>query len=279
MDRAAATHLLIDAFGASDVGRERSANEDGFVVAALEKRLEVRATSIEDDAILTPLLHSTAHLLMVADGVAKSKGGRLASGTAVTSLVSHLSETVGCYYSFAVDEETAFLDQLERAVRQADARVREKGGATTMTLVLLLWPRAYIVHAGDSRGYYLRRGRLRQFTRDQSMADLLVDQGVLTEEQARKAGYDRVLGSALGSELTLAVGLLDLEPGDVLLLCTDGLTRHVTDAAIAGLLEEGGDARETCGKLIAAALAGGGADNVTVIVARASQAQGPASPG
>ena len=277
MDRTAVTHPLIDTFGASDVGRERSANEDGFVVAALEKRLEVRATSIEEDGILTPLLHSTAHLLMVADGVAKSRGGRLASGTAVTSLVSHLSETVGCYYSFAVDEETAFLDQLERAVRQADARVREKGGATTMTLVLLLWPRAYIVHAGDSRGYYLRSGRLRQFTRDQSMADLLVDQGVLTEEQARKAGYDRVLGSALGSDLTLSVGLLDLEPGDVLLLCTDGLTRHVSDSAIAGLLQEGGGARETCGELIAAALAAGGADNVTVIVARTGPAQAAAA--
>jgi protein phosphatase len=277
MDRTAVTHPLIDAFGASDVGRERSANEDGFVVAALEKRLDVRATSIEDDGVFAPLLESTAHLLMVADGVAKSKGGRVASGTAVASLVSHLSETVGCYYSFAVDEETAFLDQLERAVLQADARVREKGGATTMTLVLLLWPRAYIVHAGDSRGYYLRRGRLRQFTRDQSMADLLVDQGVLSEEQARKAGYHRVLGSALGSELTLSVGLLDLEPGDVLLLCTDGLTRHVPDSAIAGLLGQGGEARETCGELIATALAAGGADNVTVIVARTGPAQDAAS--
>ncbi len=266
MDRPAVT---IDAFGASDVGRERSANEDGFVVAALEKNLEVRATSLEDTGTLAPLLHSTAHLLMVADGVAKSRGGKQASGTAVESLVGHLSATVGCYYGFAVDEEEAFLEQLERAARQADAKVREKGGATTMTLALLLWPRAYIVHAGDSRGYYLRRGRLRQFTRDQSMADLLVDQGVLSEEQARRAGYHKVLGSALGSDLTLSIGLLDLEPGDALLLCTDGLTRHVPDDGIARLLESGGDARQTCGELIAAALAAGGADNVTVIVARA----------
>ena len=255
--------VKIDAYGASDVGRERRANEDGFVVAALEKRLEVRATSLEDTAKLAPLLHATAHLLMVADGVAKSRGGRQASGTAVESLVGHLSATVGCYYGFAVDEEEAFLEQLERAARQADAKVREKGGATTMTLVLLLWPRAYIVHAGDSRGYYLRRGRLRQFTRDQSMADLLVDQGVLSEEQARRAGYHKVLGSALGSELTLSIGLLDLEPGDALLLCTDGLTRHVPDAELARHLERGGDAQRTCQELIAAALAAGGADNVT----------------
>ena len=268
-------HPPIDAFGASDVGRVRPVNEDGFIVAALEKRLEVRATSLEDAAILAPLRRSTAHLLMVADGVARSRAGRVASGTAVESLATHLSETVGFYYSFAVEEEEAFLEQLERAARQADARVREKGGSTTMTLVLLLWPRAYIVHAGDSRGYYLRRGRLRQFTRDQSMADLLVDQGVLSEEQARKAGYHKVLGSALGSELVLSIGLLDLEPGDTLLLCTDGLTRHVPDPDIARLLGEGGDARSACGELIAAALAAGGQDNVTVIVARA----GPAAPG
>jgi PPM family protein phosphatase len=124
------------------------------------------------------------------------------------------------------------------------------------------------VHVGDSRGYFLRRGRLRQFTRDQTMGDLYVDIGRGSEEQAAKAGLYNILSSAVGSDMAPAVGVVDLEPDDVLLLCTDGLTNHVPDARIAELLRAAPDAESACQVLVDDALEQGGHDNITVIVAR-----------
>jgi protein phosphatase len=173
-----------------------------------------------------------------------------------------------------VDRENEFLEQLEAGVREAHRRiVAEHGGregpATTLTMATLVWPRAYIVHAGDSRAFYLRKGLLRQLTRDQTTGEYMVDAGAWTEEQARAAPMAGALISALGAdELTPVVGLVDLRPGDVLLLCTDGLTRHLTDQRIAAILEGASDAQSACRELVDAALAEGGSDNVTVVVAR-----------
>ncbi len=144
-----------------------------------------------------------------------------------------------------------------------------QGPATTLTLAMLLWPRAYIVHVGDSRAFYLRKGRLRQLTRDQTTGEYMMSSGAWTEEQARKAPIGGALVSALGGgEMTPAVGLVDLQPGDTLLLCTDGLTRHVSDERITELLGRPTDAGTACRELVDEALAGGGHDNITVVAAR-----------
>ena len=135
-------------------------------------------------------------------------------------------------------------------------------------MVTLVWPRGYVIHVGDSRGYHLRGGRLRQFTQDQTMGDLLVEEGVMTEEQARESGMHNVLSSALGAEYIPSIGLIDFRFNDVLLLCTDGLTKHVTDDEIASMLERCETAESTCRELINAALEAGGTDNVTVVVCK-----------
>jgi protein phosphatase len=159
-------------------------------------------------------------------------------------------------------------------VHQAHQRIvgvhgGQEGPATTLTMAALVWPRAYLIHVGDSRAFYLRKGLLRQLTRDQTTGEYMVDVGAWTEEQARKAPIGGTLVSALGAnELTPSVGLVDLQPGDVLLLCTDGLTRHLSDEQIAGILGRAPDSAAACRELVDAALAGGGSDNVTVIVAR-----------
>ena len=124
------------------------------------------------------------------------------------------------------------------------------------------------MHVGDSRGYLLRRGRLRQFTKDQTMGDLFVDIGRLSKEQAEKLGLFNTLSSAVGTDMAPTVGVLDLEADDALLLCTDGLTNHVPDERIAERLAGAQGAEESCRALVDDALAGGGRDNVTVIVAR-----------
>jgi serine/threonine protein phosphatase PrpC len=264
----------IDVFGMTHPGKVRMANEDQFFIATLHKSMRVKHTSLDNLAALARQHGSSAYLLVVADGVGGITGGRLASGTAVETLAEHIGQTIGCFYNFDVDKEHEFLEQLERAVERSHERIREelgrdgRGPATTLTMIALLWPRAYIVHVGDSRAYYLRGGRLRQLTRDQTAYEELVDQGVMTEEQARRAGLKSVLTSALGAQIKPSIGLIDLQAGDVLLLCTDGLTKHVPDDDIGTILAAEGSAELACRRLVALTLDRGAGDNVTVVVGR-----------
>ena len=276
----AAIPVRIDARGQTDVGLRRKANEDQFVIMTLLKSSEVQQTSVPDPGVFDALRGPQGWLFVVADGVGGQPGGAEASRSAVTSLVKYLGEAAGCFNNIATDREHELLEHLEAAVHDAHRRITEElggaargkgaapGPATTLTMALLVWPRAYIVHVGDSRAFYLRNGRLRQLTRDQTAGEFMVNSGAWTVEQAQKASFSGTLASALGAgEMTPAVGLVDLQPGDTLLLCTDGLTRHVSDERIAELLGGAGDAESACRELVEAALAGGGHDNVTVVTA------------
>ena len=266
--------VRVDAFGQTDIGRVRKINEDHFVIDALRKAVELRQCSITDQQVFNRYAGPEALLLVVADGVGGQPGGAFASETAIAVLLEYLGEAAGCYHNLDVQREHEFLEQLENGVRRAHERILvEEGGkggpATTLTLAMLVWPRAYLVHVGDSRAFYLRRGRLRQLTRDQNMAEFMVESGVWTEEQARRARTGELLVSAVGAaEMMPALGLVDLQPDDVLLLCTDGLCKHVPDDQIAEILGRTETAEAGCRELVAAALAGGGTDNVTAVVAR-----------
>ena len=263
----------VDIAGLSHPGKVRPANEDHFAIMTMRKSVELMATNLQDTTVLDRVRRPEAHILVVADGVGGGTGGQLASGVAVRSVVEYLAEAIGCAQDFDVDHEQTFLEHLSRAVERGHERLKEMfqvqgGPATTLTMVTLVWPRAYVVHVGDSRGYYLRDGRLRQFTRDQTMGDYLVDIGAVTEQHAEKAGLYNVLSSAVGGDLVPSVGVVDLAEGDALLLCTDGLTKHVPDEQIVAMLSHG-RAKSVAQSLIDAALAGGGTDNVTVVVAKA----------
>ena len=263
----------IDSAGVSHNGKARPANEDHFAIMTLQRNVQLRATNLQDTAVLDKLRRPEITIMIVADGVGGAVGGKIASGVAVRSVVEYIGEAVGCVQDLDVDREQTFLDHLSRAVERGHDRLKEMfktqgGPATTLTMVTLIWPRAYVVHVGDSRGYFLRNGKLKQFTRDQTMGDYLVDIGAVTEQHAQKAGLYNVLSSAVGGDLVPSVGLVDLEAGDTLLLCTDGLTKHVPDERIVELLGSG-NAELAAQALIDAALEGGGSDNVTVIVAKA----------
>src|SRR5688500_10505033 len=262
----------VDIAGLSHPGKVRPANEDHFAVMTMRKSVDLEATNLQDRTLLDRVRRPTAHILVVADGVGGASGGQIASGVAVRAVIEYLAEAIGCAQDFDVDREQSFLEHLSHGVERGHERLREMfqvqgGPATTLTMVTLLWPRAYVVHVGDSRGYYLRHGRLRQFTRDQTMGDYLVDIGAVTEQHAEKAGLYNVLSSAVGADLVPSVGVVDLADGDALLLCTDGLTKHVPDDQIALILSSG-PAQAVATALVDAALEGGGTDNVTVVVAK-----------
>jgi PPM family protein phosphatase len=274
MTAAAVPAVRVDAFGLTDPGKVRPANEDHFAIAMLRKAVELRQCSITASQVTERYSSPEAMVFVVADGVGGQPGGAFASETAITTLVEYLSQAAGCYHNLDVTREHEFLAQLENSVQSAHQRLggaegKSHGPATTLTMATLVWPRAYIVHVGDSRAFYLRRGRLRQLTRDQSMGEFMVESGAWTEEQARRARTSGVLVSALGAaEMTPAVGLVDLAPGDTLLLCTDGLTKHVSDETIADVLGKAESAEAACRALVDAAMADGGTDNVTAVVAR-----------
>jgi serine/threonine protein phosphatase PrpC len=272
----------VDAFGLTDRGLVRDGNEDHFLIAQISKSIEVRQTSLPPDAIAHELAGAAGYLLAVADGVGGGPEGDVASERALSAMLSYVGKAATCFQSLDTSAEHALLEKFEAVVHDVHADLmHEYGGitsklpATTLTLVLLVWPRAYHVQVGDSRAYVRRGGRLQRLTRDQTLGEFMVSVGAWTDEKARMASTAETLSSAIGgSELEPVVGLIDLAPGDSLLLCTDGLTKHVSDEEIAGALAQAESAEATSRTLVRDALAGGGTDNVTVIVVRTTPAAG-----
>ena len=267
----------VESYGYSHVGKVRENNEDHFVIASIQRSVQLRQTNLDDVGMFERLCGPMAYLYAVADGVGGQAGGRLASGMAVQTIVEYLSETVGSYHRVPAGQEHAFLEPLGVAVQRAHDTLLgtfEKEGhggpATTLTIALLVWPRTFLVHVGDSRAYLRRGGRLQRLTRDQTLGSYLVEQRAMSEQQVERAGYHNVLTSAIGaSEMAPVVGSVDLEPGDALLLCTDGLTNDVPEEEIDRLLAGSEDPEKTCRALIERAIEGGGRDNITAIVAHA----------
>jgi protein phosphatase len=141
--------------------------------------------------------------------------------------------------------------------------------ATTLTLFLSMWPWYYVLQVGDSRYYLFRDGHLTQITRDQTMAQDLVDQGVLKRAEAEQSRLAHVLSSAIGGPHTMpVVTRLRADWRNVHLMCSDGLTKHVSDERIAERLATMTSARQVCEALLQDALDGGGSDNISIIVGR-----------
>jgi len=267
--------MSVEAYGLTHTGKVRENNEDHFVIATLRKAVDLGQTSLENGLLTGRVRESAAQLFVVADGVGGHTGGELASGAAVQCLLEYVAQAAGCFHDLGVDQENEFLERLEAGIQRAHERIQRELGtggvapSTTLTLAALVGQRVYLVHVGDSRAYYLHQGRLRQLTRDQTMGEYLLDAGAWTEEtaaRARTAG--NLISTVGGTEMTPSIGLVDLVPGDVLLLCTDGLTKHVADAQIAEQLGKNHPAEESARALMDMALAAGGSDNVTVIVAK-----------
>jgi protein phosphatase len=267
---------LIESYGMSHAGNVRAVNEDHFVTAALQRSVQLRQTNLDDVQLFERLSGPRAYLFAVADGVGKSANGRVASALAVASIVEYLGEVVGAYNGYGADQLKDFPQHLTTAVQRAHDhlvetfRLHTRGGpATTLTLAMVVWPAAYIVHVGDSRVYHLRGDTLRCLTRDQTVGDALVSQNVMPKEKAEQAGLYNVLASAIGArDMTPALDVISLAKGDILLLCTDGLTKHVPESRLGDVLQTAPDAETACRALIDGALAAGGSDNVTAVVAR-----------
>jgi protein phosphatase len=262
------TALPLDCAGATTIGLQRRANEDHFAVALLERSLEVSSTSLD----APPQAHREVGLLLaVADGMGGHAAGRTASRIAVQAA---LELVAGVAWQ---RDGRRLCELLCQCFSEAERRLREDGQVhkdrehmgTTLTLALVRWPKLYLAHAGDSRCYLLRDSRLELLTRDHTFATQLIERGVIDAAGAERSPMRNVLVNALGGnteDVRTDTSMHDLREGDVLLLCTDGVSGQVPEARISEILQTAGDPRSASERLVAAADEAGGADNATAIV-------------
>jgi protein phosphatase len=218
--------------------------------------------------------------MMVADGVGGGAAGGEASQLALATITRYVANSLRSYHAAGTSGEEEFQTALRVAALEAHDAVKEaargdaKKRATTLTLGIFVWPWLYVVQVGDSRCYYYWDGELRQVTIDQTMAQDLVARGALPPERAGTSPFSHVLSSAIGgSEATPEVSRVDIRRrGCVLLFCTDGLTKHVSDAEIAEKLGTIPNSEQMARALLDLALERGGSDNITILIGRAPPA-------
>jgi serine/threonine protein phosphatase PrpC len=273
----------LDVYGLTHIGKMRTENQDHFLLATVHKRVEVLATNLGPQQHLPAGDQRVAFLAMVADGVGGLEGGAEASATALEAVMQYVNDSMSVLYDRDVTE-TVFTEALQRcALRSHEAIVARRSEqhpegtmATTLTLFMGVWPAYYLLQVGDSRYYLWREGRLTQVTRDQTIAQDLVDTGVLTRAQAPHTQFAHVLSSALGADTAEpVVTRLQADWHNVHLLCSDGLTKHVSDDRIAERLASMTSAQQVCEQLLQDALDDGGSDNITIIVGRTAQKDVP----
>lgn len=267
----------VDAFGLTHIGKVRKENQDHFFVGSLARGVAVDATSIEEEGRRVLHVERLATLAIVADGVGGNGGGGEAARRAVADLVSSVSQFFHDA-EYRESEDPAVFSRLlhdaalavhESLLQKAKGEGGERRFSTTLTLFLGLWPHAYLLQVGDSRCYLYRDGALNQITRDQTLAQDLVDAEALTQRVAQRSRWNDVLSSAIGgSEAAPVVTRVTRDWGSVLLLCSDGLTKHVSDELIEERLASMTSARQVAERLLQDALDGGGTDNITVVVGR-----------
>jgi serine/threonine protein phosphatase PrpC len=270
-------------FGAvSDRGLVRPQNEDAFVIYREGRFWERIHTNLGMD--LPGLYQEENYVMAVADGMGGQKGGRIASHLAIRLAVNLVLNSP--QWVVRLDNP----ETREREIREAKQRTQEyfrkvdqalagymtenpqfAGMGTTMTAVMISGRDLFTMHTGDSRAYLLRENKLYRLTRDQTVAQALVDAGAITPEQVSRHWLKHQLVSCLGGtsrEVNLEIGHIGLFGGDNVLVCTDGLTDMIGDDEIAGILATETSAQTMCRNLADAALRAGGRDNVTVLTCR-----------
>ena len=273
----------LDAFGITHAGKVRPTNQDHFLLGSLRQRFNLRQSSLPEIAQLPIVEDRVASIIMVADGVGGGQKGDKASQLAVEELTQYVNESARCYYHNDRSDES-FVHDLEQAALKCHRAVIERGAsdpdstgmATTLTLMIIIWPWTYVLQVGDSRYYEYKNGALTQISHDQTLAQELIDSGVFAAA-VRNTPLANVLSSSIGGSQTApVVTRVPTTWNTVHLLCSDGLTKHVSDEKIAERLRAMTSARQACEQLLQDALDGGGTDNITVCIGRAVKKDQPA---
>jgi len=264
----------IDTFGLTHRGKVRPTNNDHFLVASFHRKLRVHFTSVPA-GIEDQETESRGFLFLVADGVGGLESAGDGSALALETLAQHLLHATEICSEMVLSQAEKSTMELREAVLQAHHALvdmaKEAGGkpATTLTMYAGFWPRAFIVHVGDSRGYVFRDGQLTRFTSDQTYEQLMLESGAIKPGSPEAARLKHVLWSAVGNdEVVPQIVMTDVTRRDVILVCSDGLTKHVTEDEIRERLSRDETAEENVRALVNLALDRGGTDNVTAVVGK-----------
>lgn len=263
---------------ASDKGKVRSNNEDHYLVARLAKSMKICHSNLEHEGELV-FSDEDGYLLVVADGMGGAAAGETASAVALESVELFTLNTLKWFLHLGGPDESVLKSELRRGLERADRAVvslaeqdsRLAGMGTTLTMAYTVGFDLYIVHAGDSRAYLYRDGKLEQITVDHTLVQLLVSGGVLTPEAARTHHRRNVVTNVIGGPhpgVQADITKVQIAHGDKILLCTDGLSEPVSDDLIAEVMASGDDPGAIARDLVDLAMDHGAPDNVTVVVAR-----------
>ena len=262
--------LKVEVFGRTDVGKTRDHNEDSFLVADLTRKVASLQPEVREHEV-----GERGTLFVVADGMGGAAAGEIASDLAVDTIYGHMT---GTWADDAERTEQRFAFRLKEAVEVANQRIHEfakshpehRGMGTTTTAAGLFENALYMTQIGDSRGYLVRRGTIVQITKDQSLMQRLVDAGELTEEEAAISERRNIILQALGPDPNVKVDLTrqELRRGDMLLMCSDGLSGQVPKEEMLRVLTAQSDLVAACRELIDLANERGGPDNITCVIAR-----------
>jgi len=268
----------IQAVGDSHVGLKRERNEDHYVIMKRTRTSQIVSSNL-------PILdlqsgRDEAYALVVADGIGGADLGDVASKMALETAIEASEMATSWLMKFRDFDAQQVQDRVDAYIERIQSRFEDFGQqhptanrmGTTLTCAYIVPPHAIIVQIGDSRAYLFRKGKLEQLTRDHTVQQLLLDQGI-PNERAKK--FSNVLLNSLGTtrhDVESEISNLEMKTGDRLLICSDGLTDMVSDDAIAQILSEH-TLDEALDELIKAALAAGGKDNITVILADLVEAQ------
>jgi protein phosphatase len=273
------------------VGKVRPHNEDSYLIFRTARTFKRLYTSLADH-LLPARFEEDGYVMAVADGMGGHGAGDVASSLALRTAVALILNAAHWALKLdhpverehevrqAIDRGTRYFQQIHQALAQqaqADPSLARMG--TTLTASYSFGSDLFILHVGDSRAYLFRQGQLRQLTRDHTMVQTMVEAGVLSREQAARHRLRHVLTRALGGgggESPVDVNHRELQDGDVVLLCSDGLSGMVPDEQIREVLARGEECEAACQALVDRALDAGGKDNVTVLLARYRL---PAAPG
>ncbi len=265
-----AGEIRLKLFARTDVGQIREHNEDNFLVADLTKRAR---GLLEGNRQATLGRHGS--LFAVCDGMGGAAAGEIASQLAVDILYERMIDGLSDDHPLQRDE---LARRLVRAIEAAGLRIFQeakldrsrRGMGTTVTAAALVDDHLFFAQVGDSRGYLLREGNLVQLTRDQSLVNQLIEAGQLTEEEAETFEHNNIILQALGTADTVQVDLTfcELRKGDVVMLCSDGLSGMVRFDEIREVLRTTPEPIDACKQLTERANQAGGHDNITVIVAQ-----------
>ncbi|MFO0956027.1 MAG: SpoIIE family protein phosphatase [Isosphaeraceae bacterium] len=267
---------LVNFAARTDPGKVRPNNEDNYAVTRRLRSRDVLATSLAHE--LFPANHQVGYAFTVADGMGGQQFGEIASLLALRTGWDLGGGEIKWTLKVNRREIEEFKEKarlmfqlIHRTIRaEAQANPRLHGMGTTLTIAYTVGPHLFVIHAGDSRAYRFRQGKLERLTRDHSLAQTLIDAGQIEAGSPEERKVRHVLTNSLGahySTVDVDVNHERLATGDRLLLCTDGLTDMVDDGAIAETLGRHKDPQAACDDLLRQALDRGGRDNITLIIA------------